>query len=232
MPNLVEPMPGAAPVAPPVEPLAPVTPEPAPEPEAPAPPEGLLKVPAFQALFVGSPPAISYDLEDKADRPERKLAEDNAQYLAEAGFRTYKTLSGDRGVLYNSLHIHPEDLAAADKAGKLKILAPDFDAVNHAVGKSGAAHPMLHAGEPPAGFAASRSASIAPQSATAEALANRITGSGTPIPPAPANVAPASSSAQRRVASARVTNMAPTAPTAGAAPGQGALLNSIMKPIV
>jgi hypothetical protein len=192
----------------------------------------LLKIPAFQALFAGSPPAVSYNLEDKSDRAERKLAEDNAQYLAEAGFRTYKTLSGDRGVLYNYLHVHPEDLAAADKAGKLKILAPDFDAVNHAVGKSGAANPLLHAGEPPQSFAASRTASVAPQSATAEALANRISGSATPIPSAQPNVAPASAGAQKRITSARVSNMKPTAPTGGSSPGQGALLASILKPVV
>lgn len=192
----------------------------------------LLKIPAFQALFAGSPPAVSYDLEDKADRPERKLAEENAGYLAEAGFRTYKTLSGDRGVLYNALHVHPEDLAAADKAGKLKLLAPDFDAVNHAVGKSGLANPIFHAGDSPQTFAKSRSGSIAPQSATQQAIADRVSGAPAPLASPQAIVAPASAGAQKRIASARVANMKPSAPTGGPAPGQGALLNSIMKPVV
>ncbi len=239
---LVTPLPGAE--APAVDPsMAPPAPDasmapPAPEEAAPAPeegaapPEDLIKIPAFQALFAGSPPALSYDLDNKADREERKIAEANAGYLSEAGFRTYKTLSGERGVIYNALHIHPEDLAAADKAGKLNLIAPDFDAVNHAVSKAGAAHPILHAGDAPMTPAAARSASIAPQSASQQALADRIGGAPAPLARGGGNVAPASSSAQRRVASARVSNMAPTAPTAGAVPGQGAILNAITKPIV
>jgi len=223
-------------MAPPVDPMAeqpaPIPEEALPAEEGAAPPPELLKIPAFQALFAGSPPAVSYDLSNKSDREERKVAEDNAGYLSEAGFRTYKTLSGERGVLYNALHIHPEDLAAADKAGKLNLIAPDFDAVNHAVAKSGPAHPILHAGDAPLTPARARSAAIAPQSATQQALADRISGAPTPLGRGAPNVAPMSSSAQRRVAGARVSNMAPTAPTAGTAPGQGAILNAITKPIV
>ncbi len=237
---IVTPLAGAAPEAPPVDPMAPpvdamappVPEEAAPVEEGLEPPAALIKIPAFQALFAGSPPALSYDLENKSDREERKIAEDNAPYLSEAGFRTYKTMAGDRGVIYNALHIHPEDLAAADKAGKLNLIAPDFDAVNHAVSKSGDAHPMLHAGDAPLTPAAARSRATAPQSASQQALADRISGAPTPLARGGGNVAPASSSAQRRVASARVSNMAPTAPTGGTAPGQGAILNAITKPIV
>jgi hypothetical protein len=191
-----------------------------------------MEVPAFQALFAGSPPALSYDLKSSTDREERKLVDDNAQYMAQAGFRTYKTLSGDRGVLYNSLYVHPDDLAAADKAGKLKVIAPDFDALNHAVGKSGASNPLLHAGEPPATLAAARSGAISPQSATQQAIEDRIAGAPQSLPPNQPLVAPASSSAQRRIAAGRVSNMKPTAPTGGTSPGQGALLAAIQKPVV
>lgn len=233
MPNLVEPAPG---VVPPEQMMPPAAPEeaaaPAEEAAAPEMPEALMKIPAFQALFAGSPPAASYDLHDKSDREERKVAEDNAAYLAEAGFRTYKALSGDRGVIYNALRVHPEDLAAADRAGKLGTLAPDFDAINHAVSKAGLSHPIFHVGEVPNAPASPRSASIAPQSATQQAIADRISGAPQSLPPAQSIVAPASAGAQRRIASARVANMKPQAPTAGAAPGSGAILASIMKPVV
>jgi hypothetical protein len=191
-----------------------------------------MKIPAFQALFAGSPPALSYDLDNKSDREERKIADDNAGYLKEAGFGIYKTLAGDRGVIYNSLHIHPEDIAAADKAGKLKMLAPDFDAVNHAVGKAGVNNPIFHVGSVPTTIAASRTGAQAPQSATQRAIADRISGAPAPMGGSQPLVAPASAGAQNRVASARVANMKPTAPTAGTSPGQGALLAAIQKPVV
>jgi hypothetical protein len=195
-------------------------------------PDELMKIPAFQALMAGSPPALSYDLDDKADRPERKVAEDNIGYLQEAGMGIYRTLDKQRGVIYNGLRIHPDDLAAADRAGKLKLIAPDFDAVNHAVSKAGDSHPAFHVGSVPNGPASSRSATIAPQSATQQAIADRISGAPGPITQAPPIVAPASAGAQRKVAQARAANMKPTSPTGGAAPGGGALLNAIMKPVV
>ena len=49
----------------------------------------------------------------------------------------YRSLSGQRGVMFNAMRIHPQDIQAADKAGKLlSSVAPDFDLVNHEVGKS------------------------------------------------------------------------------------------------
>lgn len=191
-----------------------------------------MKIPAFQALFAGSPPALSYDLEDKSDRPERKTAEENAAYLQEAGMGTYRTINGHRGVIYNGLRIHPEDLAAADRAGKLNMIAPDFDAVNHAVGKSGASHPIFHVGAVPNAPPSARSASIAPQSSDQQALADRISGAPAPLAGGQSIVAPASAGAQKRITGARLANMAPTAPTGGSNPGQGSLLAAITKPVV
>lgn len=244
MPNLVEPnadaMPPAAAPVPPADTVVPPTAAETPTPTVPEDtasqgaemPEELIKIPAFQALFAGSPPALSYDLDDKADRPERKAAEANIDYLQQAGMGTYKTLNGQRGVIYNGLRIHPEDLAAADKAGKLSMLAPDFDAVNHAVSKSGASHPIFHVGAVPNAPPSSRSGPIAPQSAQQQALADRISGAPAPLAGSSPIVAPASAGAQKRITGARLANMAPTAPTGGSNPGQGALLAAITKPVV
>lgn len=234
MPDLVQPLPGVAAPAPAPEPVDQQVP---PAPETPAetgtePPDELLAIPAFQALFAGSPPAVSFALKGQEDRPERKTVESNADFLKEAGFRLYKTLHGDRGVLYNALHIHPDDLAAADKAGKLSVVAPDFDAVNHAVGKSGLSNPLFHAGAVPTGPAASRSGAVAPQSATQQAIADRISGAPQSLPSNAPIVPPASAGAQKRIAGARLAALQPQAPTSGTAPGQGALLASIMRPVV
>jgi hypothetical protein len=204
----------------------------APPEEGAEPPDALIKIPAFQALFAGSPPALSYDLDDKADRPERKAAEDNIGYLKEAGFGFYKTLNGERGVIYNGLRIHPDDLAAADKAGKLRIIAPDFDAVNHAVNKSGASHPIFHVGAVPNAPPDARSAGIAPQSASQQALADRISGAPQPLAQGGPIVAPASPAAQKRITSARAANLKQTPPTGGTTPGQGSILSAITKPVV
>jgi len=222
------------PLVAPADTEAPITPAPeevAPEAAA-APPDELLKIPAFQALFAGSPPAVSFSLTGQSDRPERKLAEKNSDYLKEAGFRIFKAQADNRAVLYNALRIHPEDLRAAEKMGKLEIIAPDFDAVNHAVGKSGDANPILHAGEVPAAPASALSASTAPQAGSIPALAARVMAAAPQSGGAPPNVAPAPAGVQRKLAGARIASLKPSAPTAGPAPGQGSLLNSILKPVV
>ena len=208
---VVEPVDPNAPQAPPVEP----TQEAAGATDTPAglPPD-LLKIPALQALVAGSPAAVSMKLKGSEDRDEVKMVSENAQGLQQAGMGFYKSLSGEYGVMFNALRIHPQDLQAADKAGKLLTLAPDFDAVNHAVSKSGLDHPALHASAPPRTPAAPTSGQSAPQMA-----------SGKYMPPMPA-------SAVRKLVQQRIMNMQPSAPTGGPSPGAGVLANQIMKPVI
>ena len=207
----------APPVVEPVDPSQqqppPVTPQEAPqEAEAPAglPPD-LLKVHAFQALVAGSPAAVSMKLKGSEDRSEVKLVTEHQDAIKAAGIGFYRSISGEFGVMFNALRIHPQDIQAADKAGKLLVIAPDFDAVNHAVSKSGLDHPALHASPPPRTPAMPTAAAIAPQMA-----------SGKFAPPVPAEVA-------RRLIQQRIQNMTPSAPTGGPAPGAGVLANQVLK---
>ena len=196
--------------------------QPAPEeaaPEAPAAPpslpDKLLRIPAIQGLMAGSPPAVSAPIKEFSKRGEAKIITENKDLLMQAGFGLYRSLSGDTGVLFNMLHIHPEALKQADAAGNLKAVAPSFDEVNHKLGKAGVQHPVFNAkvpsAPPPAPMAQP------PQQAAA--------------PMAPAT-APAPAGAQKKMIQAKLTNLMPSAPTAGSNPGQGALLRNILKPVV
>jgi len=209
-PPVVEPADPSQQQTPPVEPQTPPG-----EPEAPAglPPD-LLKVHAIQALVAGSPPALSMKLKGNEDRSEVKLVTEHQDALKAAGMGFYKSISGEYGVMFNALRIHPQDLLAADKMGKLLVAAPDFDAVNHAVSKSGLDHPALHASPPPRTPAMPVAAQTAPQMA-----------SGKFSPPIAAAVA-------RKLIQQRIQNMQPSAPTGGPAPGAGVLTNQILKPVV
>lgn len=216
MPELtpvVEPTTPAAPVVSPA--AAPTTaPEAPPEDTEAGLPDELLQIPAIQAVVAGSPPAVSMKIEGAGERPEVKLIAENKDPLLQAGFAFYRSMSGDLGVLFNQMKIHAEDIKAADKAGKLRLVAPDFDLVNHEVSKLGPNHPVNTA-TPGQDFAQPTSAG-APQAAS---------GSLPLMPPAPASV-------QRRLAQQRVMNLSGGAPTSGPAPGAGRLLNSILKPVV
>ncbi len=195
-------------------------------------PKELVKHPAFQALFAGAPPAVSYHLKGFEDRSERELFSENKDFLQRAGIRVYKAMSGERGVIYNALHIHPADLQAADKMGKLDQIAPDFDVVNHAIAKSGLANPILRAENVPGAPPRSRAVTIAPQAASQAALAARVSGNMAPTPQSSPPVVPSlPASAQRQLMAARATALQPGSPTSGPAPGQGRLLNSILKPV-
>lgn len=214
--SIVEPNENAPAAPPEVEPNQPQ------EDTAPSPvalPPALLKMPAMQALVAGSPAAVSDNIKDFSKRGEAKLFVEHKDALAKAGFGFYRSLSGDIGVVFNMLHLHPQDLIAADKAGQLKTLAPDFDVVDHAVSKSGHNNPVLSRQSVPNGPAAPR-AVMPPQM-----------NSGGAMPPAPAASAPPAS-AQRKALQARISSLNPGAPTSGPAPGQGRLLASIMKPVV
>jgi hypothetical protein len=205
-----------------IAPKAPVAPAPAPQPdptEATAAPESqnlpdeLVQIPAMQAVLAGNPAAVSAPLAEFSKRPEAKIIIDNKDALVAAGFGLYRSLSGDVGVVFNTLHLHPDELKAADKAGKLQQLAPPFDQVNASVAGAGPdTHPVLNAAEVPAG----------PK--------------GPPMPNPPQmnsgamNHTPAA--VQRTVATARTNNLNPGSPTSGPQPGSGRILNSILKGVV
>jgi hypothetical protein len=116
-------------------------------------PDAILEIPALQAVIAGAPPAVSAPIETFAKRPEAKAIVENKDKLFKAGLNLYRSLSGDVGVLFNHFYIAPEDLQAADKAGKLAEIAPDFDSINSQVAKSGQNHPALSAKGPAGGFA-------------------------------------------------------------------------------
>ena len=200
-----------------VQPAQPPTPQPPPSDaasqagQAPAPlPEDLVKIPALQAIVAGSPVAVSLHLKGADDRAEVKLVTQHKDALQEAGMAFYKSISGDIGVMYNALRVHPQDLYEADKQGKLLQIAPNFDQVNHTLEKAGIHHPILNA-QAPTGAMPSATP-IAPPQASA----------GGMVPPAPSSVI-------RKIATQRMLNAQPGAPTSGPAPGQGRLLNQILK---
>jgi hypothetical protein len=220
--DLVQPMAGA-----PTPPASPDTVTPGnevPAPAAPTLPHDLLKVPAMQALVAGSPPAVSANLKGAEDREDIKLFRKNKDLMQRAGFGFYRSLSGHQGVIFNALHIHPADLQAADKAGKLTLIAPPLDVVNHAVGKSGASNPVLSRSAVPNG-PAMPSPQAPPQAGATLAPGASPAAGVTGIPPAPHSV-------QRGLARARLAALNPGSPTSGPSPGAGRLLNSIMKPVV
>lgn len=204
MDNLVEPKD----VAPEV---APTQPEAAPA-ESSGIPDELLKVPAIQGLLAGSPAAISSSLKAMEKSDVGRSISQNKDVLMQAGMGFYRSLAGDTGVIFNQMYVHPEELKAADKAGKLLQIAPAFSEVNHKIGKMGPGeHPALNARSIPGGF------------------------KGAPIPTPPTSAAmikPQSADAAKKNLTARLLNLQTGAPTSGSNPGQGRLLASIMKPVV
>jgi hypothetical protein len=199
------------------------------DPEGKGLPAEIAKIPAFHALLSGAPPAVSFSSKGIDKKTEAHLLQKHKEELREAGFGFYRSLSGHVGVIFNQFYIHPEDIKAADKMGKLPLLAPDFDAVNHAVSKSGMHNPILNVKNPPTGFASPRS-TVAPQGA---AIAPGQAASGGPVSsPSPIPSRPMAAGAQRKLTAARVTSLAPGGPLSGPQPGAGRLLNSILKPVV
>lgn len=169
-------------------------------------PEEVLRIPAMQALFAGAPPAVSADIKEYANNPDSKIIAANADSLMKAGIGRYRSLKGDIGVLFNVMYIHPEEIKAADAAGKLQEIAPPFDSVNGKISKSGKNHPALTA-KTPAG----------PKSAPMPAPPQFSSG-GLPA------------SAETSLTKARTKNLTPGSPTSGPLPGQGRVLNAIFKP--
>lgn len=222
------------------EPMAPPEPAVAPAPEA-APdevstgaiPEELIRIPAMQALMAGEPPAVSGTFKEFKASAEMGLLLENKENLIAAGFGFYRALSGDTGVIFNSLHINPADLQAADKQGKLNQIAPPFNEVNHAVGKSGAANPALREGGIPAG-AKGATAVAPPQLGPTLTPPQLLRAGGMPGQGAIAqpSVSPATAAVQRQIMGQRMAGLTPGAPTSGAKPGAGRLLNQILRPSV
>jgi hypothetical protein len=185
-------------------------------PEAPAEaslPDEVLQIPAMQALMAGNPPALSANLQDFAKRPEASAIMGNKDALMAAGMGTYRSLSGDLGVLFNRFYVSPEEITAADKNGQLASIAIPFDVVNQQVAGSGDKNPVLEKKEAPEGFRTAPAATP-PQSQSV------VTSPGP------------SSEAELNAQRARLKNSAVGGPTSGARPAAGRLLNSILKPVL
>lgn len=180
---------------------------------APELPDELIQIPAMQALTAGQPAAFSALLTEFEKLPEAKIIADNKDGLMKAGFGLYRSLDGNFGVVFNNLFASPDEVKAADQAGTLQEIAPPFAELNAAIGSSGSENPVLAEGERPTGFKV---------------------GSGAAAPVAPTTEAPKpmSSGTQKTLANKRAANMQPGAPTSGASPGSGRLLNSILKPVL
>lgn len=174
-----------------------------PEPAASSLPEELLAIPAIQGLMSGQPGAISARIEEFTNRPEGQLISDNQEALAGAGLGLYRSLDGGLGVLFNSQFITDVDLKNADKEGKLTELAPPFDQVNAQLGQN-------------------------PAEATAAAPSGPATAPPASIGALPDQSAPPS----RKAIMAKIANLQPQGPTAGAQPGAGRILNQILKPVL
>lgn len=203
----------AAPAAPTVQPAPGVAPAPAEVAPAPAAqeegiPQEVAQIPIMAALLQGQPGAVSINLSQAESHPEIQILAKYQQPLMDAGFATYRALSGDIGVIFNQMFINGEELKAADKAGQLAQIAPPFDAVNTAVAQAGPeGHPALINKERPAG------AKSAPQLSP---------------PTFPAGGQPAE--AANKLASDRLKNIKPTAPKDGSKAGN--LLREITKPVL
>lgn len=170
-------------------------------------PDEVLQVPALQGVFAGNPPAVSAQVEAFQKLPEAQVIVKNKDALSAAGMGFYRSLAGDIGVLFNRLYVQPEEIQAADKAGKLLEIAPPFEQVNQQIAGAGAEHPALkHDGNVPTAFK-----SVAPPAVAQPAA-----------PPAPAGV-------QKKIATARVNASAQQSPTSGPRPGGGRILNAVLK---
>ena len=195
------------------DPAAPAAPDAAQSP--PSLPPDLLKIHALQGLLAGAPAAVSMDISDFAKTEDGKEIAKNGQSLQQAGLGFYKSMSGDTGAIFNQMYIHPQDLAAADKAGKLTQIAPPWSKVDHVISKSGTAHPAL-------GHRGPQAPAAATPPPPPQAASGIVQPEGKPIPAA----------AQNKLLQARIAATQPAAPTAGAVPGGSQLLNRVLKPVV
>lgn len=131
-----------------------------------------------------------------------------------AGIAFYKSLSGQLGMIFNALKIHPDTLKQADKAGTLTEVAPPFEAVNQALASNPEGHPILGM-DPNAELAPPQPPGMTPPQS----------GSGALVPPAPQGTI-------EKLQRERIKSTMPEGPTTGMRPGAGRVLNQLMKPTI
>jgi hypothetical protein len=188
-----------------------------PQEQAQAFPPALLKRPAIQALIAGSPAAVSMPIEEFKHQDAAKEIVEHKEALEQAGFGFYKSHSGHTGVVFNSFYVHPQDIQAADKMGKLELIAPPWNKVDHEVGTGDPSkHPALGRMQVPSGPALP-TPQTPPQQAT-----GAMQEPNTPLP----------SKVQQKLLAARIAQSQPGAPTSGPSPGGGRLLAQILKPVI
>lgn len=167
-------------------------------------------IPTMQAIFAGQPPAVSVPV--GTEDPELNTIWNEREKLMKAGIAFYKSMSGQTGVIFNALKLHPDVLKQADKAGKLQEVAPPFDAVEKALKSNPEGHPI---------FGVDPNAELTPPQPPG------------PIPPQSGNgalVPPPPPAMLRTIQAERVKATIPGGPTSGMRPGAGRVLNSLMKP--
>lgn len=175
-------------------------------------PDDLLQVPAMQGVLSGAPGAFSAIISQFEKDPAAKLIVKNRDPLMRAGVGFYRSLDGQKGVVFNTLHISGDEVKAADQAGQLDAIAPPFAQVNAELAQSGAANPVLNAQVP-------------------EGLAMGAGTSGA-APMELESIKPMAASAQKTLASKRANALTPQGPISGASPGSGRLVNAILRPVI
>ena len=170
-----------------------------------------MKFPTLAALLAGTPPAILVKDKDRDRYPEIAFADANSDQLQSFGIGFFSPKAGE-SILFNQRVISPDEIEKAAKGKKegLAELAVPL-AVLHASLRTPTAPiaPGLNVG------------------ALSEPPASQLPSGSLPVLPAPA-----SASTSRKLASARLANVALGSPTSGPAPGQGRVLNNILKPTI
>ena len=163
-------------------------------------PEAVLEIPEFSGLLEGKPAAVYVDNGFKS--PETDTIMQHTDELAQAGFGFYPGKDGKTNVVFNTQFISPEEIQKADAEGKLRDIATPFAELKASFDS----------------VIGSGTSGAAPSDAAAPAPAS-----------SPALPAPAPASVSKKLATQRVNNVAPSSPTSGPVPGQGRILNSILK---
>lgn len=169
-------------------------------------PDAVLALPTFRPLLEGKPPAIKITLDEFNADPEAQTIQQNIQPLLYSGFGVYQPKDGQSAVLFNGQFIDGETLKLADEKGKLDQVAAPY-------------------GELKSFFADN----------LGEAVVDGAPAPAAPVAPSPAGQpmgAAAPASAQTKLASARIKNLAVGSPTSGPTPGSGRVLNNILKPTI
>ena len=188
-------------------PVAPTPAAPAPEAGGAALPEELIQMPVMQALISGQPGAVSDDMETGKNTPFGQAIAQHGQSMQDAGFAFYRSNDGSLGVVFNQLHINPQDILDADNNGTLLQIAPPVSQVEGALLADPQSNPALGGGQVPPAAALASGGGQTPQGG---------------IPPAQ----------NKTLEAARRRNIQPEGPTDQPRPGAGKILNSILKPVI